>query len=136
MDKRIPSLDGIRAVAIFLVIVLHIGQHYHWPTAGTTAYKILIARGGAIWSGDGVGIFFVLSGFLITTLLLREFAKSGDIAVGPFYLRRRSAFCLRCWSILLLRLASACTNIFRSVRRTSHLPCSFIAITSSQMICG
>ena len=88
MDKRIPSLDGIRAVAIFLVIVLHIGQHYHWPTAGTTAYKILIARGGAIWSGDGVGIFFVLSGFLITTLLLREFAKSGDIAVGPFYLRR------------------------------------------------
>lgn len=88
MDKRIASLDGIRAVAIFLVIVLHLGQHYGWPPVGTTAHKILIGRSFAIWTGDGVGIFFVLSGFLITSLLVREFGKSGRIAIGPFYLRR------------------------------------------------
>ena len=88
MDKRIPSLDGVRAVAIFLVIVLHISQHYQWPPAGTFAFKLLPGRDGAIWSGDGVGIFFVLSGFLITTLLMREFGKRGTIAIGPFYVRR------------------------------------------------
>lgn len=38
--------------------------------------------------GDGVGIFFVLSGFLITTLLVREFGKTGNISLGSFYLRR------------------------------------------------
>jgi peptidoglycan/LPS O-acetylase OafA/YrhL len=88
VDKRIPSLDGIRAVAIFLVIALHIGQHYKWPHPGTPAFKLLVGHDGATWTGDGVGIFFVLSGFLITTLLLREFAKSGRIAIGPFYVRR------------------------------------------------
>jgi peptidoglycan/LPS O-acetylase OafA/YrhL len=88
VDKRIPSLDGIRAVAIFLVIALHISQHYKWPHAGTSMFKLLVGHDGAMWTGDGVGIFFVLSGFLITTLLVREFAKSGQIAVGPFYVRR------------------------------------------------
>lgn len=88
MDKRIPSLDGIRAVAIFLVIVLHLSQHYRWPVSGTKAFSLLVGRDGAIWAGDGVGIFFVLSGFLITTLLLREVGKSGRIAIGPFYVRR------------------------------------------------
>lgn len=88
MDKRIPSLDGIRAVAIFLVIVLHLSQHYQWPAPGTSAFRFLVGHDGAMWPGDGVGIFFVLSGFLITTLLLREFGKTGRIAIGPFYVRR------------------------------------------------
>jgi peptidoglycan/LPS O-acetylase OafA/YrhL len=88
MDKRIPSLDGIRAIAIFLVLVLHISQHFRWPTYGTRPYDLLFGREGALWTGDGVGIFFVLSGFLITTLLVREFNKTGTLAIGPFYVRR------------------------------------------------
>jgi peptidoglycan/LPS O-acetylase OafA/YrhL len=88
LDKRIPSLDGIRAVAIFLVILLQLGQHYGWPPDGTLAHQLLVDRAGAIWSGDGVGIFFVLSGFLITPLLVREFNKSGRISIRSFYIRR------------------------------------------------
>ncbi len=88
MNKRIPSLDGVRAVAIFCVIALHIGQHCGWPTPGTLAFRVLVGRSGAIWTGDGVGIFFVLSGYLITSLLVREFDRSGRIALRSFYLRR------------------------------------------------
>ena len=77
---RIPSLDGLRAIAILLVLSVHLGQRYF-----TTASQ---ARLGALFVADGVGIFFVLSGFLITTLLLREHETTGRISLGAFYLRR------------------------------------------------
>lgn len=66
----IPSLDGIRALAVFLVFVSHTG----------------ITR--AIPGGFGVTVFFFLSGFLITTLLAREQDKYGQISLRAFYLRR------------------------------------------------
>lgn len=66
----IPSLDGIRALAVMLVFFSH-GGH-----------------GQLVPGGLGVTIFFVLSGFLITTLLRREFAASGGIHLRAFYLRR------------------------------------------------
>ncbi len=77
---RIPSLDGLRAVALGLVIAVHLGQRY---LPGTPYAPI-----GAIFVADGVGIFFVLSGFLITTLLLREHERTGRIDLRAFYLRR------------------------------------------------
>ncbi|MBO0858283.1 MAG: acyltransferase [Chloracidobacterium sp.] len=66
---RIPALDGIRALAVFLVIFYHFG--FNW------------APGGA-----GVMMFFVLSGFLITWLLLKENERYGDISLKGFYRRR------------------------------------------------
>ena len=66
----IPSLDGFRAISFFIVFVAHAGF------------------GDIIPGGFGVTVFFVLSGFLITTLLRMEFAKHGDIRLGSFYLRR------------------------------------------------
>ena len=57
----LPGLDGLRAIAVLLVIVYHL-----WPTA---------VPGGMI----GVDIFFVISGYLITALLLREGAITGSI---------------------------------------------------------
>jgi len=66
--KYIPALDGLRAVSILLVIV------YHLPLA------VPILPGGFI----GVDVFFVLSGALITNLLLAE----KEIALGAFYWRR------------------------------------------------
>jgi peptidoglycan/LPS O-acetylase OafA/YrhL len=86
--KRIPSLDGLRAIAIFLVLALHVSQRFRWPVHGTVTFDLLVGRAGTIWPGDGVGIFFVLSGYLITTLLLREYEKSGGVAIGAFYGRR------------------------------------------------
>ncbi len=66
----IPCLDGIRAVAVLLVFVAHSGFERIVP------------------GGLGVTIFFVLSGFLITTLMRIEHARSGSIHLRNFYLRR------------------------------------------------
>jgi len=65
-----PALDGLRAVAIALVILVH-------TESG-------LFPGGYI----GVDLFFVLSGFLITTLLLEEHGRDGSVNLGRFYLRR------------------------------------------------
>ncbi|MBX7220801.1 MAG: acyltransferase [Blastocatellia bacterium] len=78
---KIPSLDGIRALSILLVIGCHSLDSYRCPPA-LTAFRWLL-------SGDlGVTIFFVLSGYLITTLLLKEKNKTGQIDCKAFYIRR------------------------------------------------
>lgn len=66
----LPALDGLRAVGITLVFV------HHMVTP--------LPFGGAV----GVDIFFVLSGYLITSILLRQHARDGRIRLKPFYLRR------------------------------------------------
>ncbi|KAF1043024.1 MAG: O-acetyltransferase OatA [Herbaspirillum frisingense] len=68
--KEIPSLDGWRAVAIAIVFLSHAGL------------------GKIVPGGLGVTIFFFLSGYLITTLLVREFSASATINVRHFYVRR------------------------------------------------
>jgi tripartite-type tricarboxylate transporter receptor subunit TctC len=70
MVERASELDGLRAVAVFLVFAVHINQK-HFP-------------GGWV----GVDLFFVLSGFLITSTLLREREKFGTISLSRFYMRR------------------------------------------------
>lgn len=65
----IPSLDGLRAVSILIVFLSH-------------------AAIPDLPGGFGVTVFFFLSGYLITTLLRREFAADGTIDLGRFYWRR------------------------------------------------
>ena len=69
-SAAIPSLDGIRAISILIVLVSHAGY------------------GSVVPGGLGVTIFFFLSGYLITTLLMDESERSGRINIGKFYLRR------------------------------------------------
>jgi peptidoglycan/LPS O-acetylase OafA/YrhL len=77
-NARIPALDGVRAISIGFVLCAH--------SLGT---GMLPMTSGAHVLGDiGVRSFFVLSGFLITTLLLRERARCGAISLRGFYLRR------------------------------------------------
>jgi peptidoglycan/LPS O-acetylase OafA/YrhL len=71
---RIPSLDGLRCLAILPVV---------WHHATPRPLPGLLGRGPL-----GVDLFFVISGFLITTLLLRERRATGTVAVGRFYARR------------------------------------------------
>lgn len=66
----IPGLDGLRALAVVSVITYHL-----FPSG---------FPGGFL----GVDVFFVLSGFLITTLLLRELSNTGKVSLGHFWLRR------------------------------------------------
>ena len=70
-----PLLDGLRCLSIVAVVWFH--------TAGATAPPGLLSRGQ-----EGVSLFFVISGFLITTILLREQSTAGDISLKRFYLRR------------------------------------------------
>src|SRR5262245_12713722 len=78
---RIPSLDGLRAVSISLVLLGHLaGTRHFFPAAA-------IGRFGDI-GNLGVRIFFVISGFLITHLALREHARTGAISLKAFYIRR------------------------------------------------
>jgi peptidoglycan/LPS O-acetylase OafA/YrhL len=72
MRKRIPSLDGLRAISIACVLIGHI---FH-----TVAAQLLAAL--------GVQTFFVISGYLITTLLQNEGLRSGHINIKEFYRRR------------------------------------------------
>jgi peptidoglycan/LPS O-acetylase OafA/YrhL len=82
--RRIPELDGLRGVAVSLVVLSHIQgllPDGHFP--------LLLAPLNLLASGPlGVLIFFVLSGYLITSLMLGEEARTGRIAVGAFYARR------------------------------------------------
>jgi peptidoglycan/LPS O-acetylase OafA/YrhL len=66
-SRHMPALDGLRAVAAFSVVAAH-------------GYNVSLL--------DGVTVFFVLSGFLITTLLLREQQSTGMVSLRAFYARR------------------------------------------------
>ena len=87
----IPSLDGIRTIAFLLVFLAHAGAERIFP------------------GGFGVTVFFFLSGYLITTLLRREYEQNQVINLKHFYLRRL----LRIWPgfYLVLFLASILTLI-------------------------
>ena len=79
--RRIPSLDGLRAISIGMVLLSHLDgtQNFRSPQAIYWATDL---------GGLGVRFFFVISGFLITKLLLAEHAKYGKISLTRFYFRR------------------------------------------------
>ena len=81
IQHRIPALDGLRGVAVLMVLVSHISS-YRAEQLGPA----------------GVAIFFVLSGYLITSLLTEEQASWGRISLAAFYARRA----LRLFPALLL----------------------------------
>ena len=89
MNKRsdlltyIPSLDGIRALSVLAVIVYH-------------ANKIWLP-GGFL----GVEVFFVISGYLITLLLLAESEKNGTVSLKDFWLRRARRLLPALWIVVL-----------------------------------
>lgn len=72
--KTFGSLDGLRAISVAGVIWHHV----------TRGGDFFFASQGAL----GVSLFFAISGFLITTLLLRERRRTGEISLGAFYARR------------------------------------------------
>jgi len=80
--RHIPSLDGLRALSILLVVAVHSLQHRSLTHRVPAVFFVL--GNGAL----GVEIFFVLSGYLITLLLLRERERRGAISLRSFYVRR------------------------------------------------
>lgn len=90
----IPSLDGIRAVSVIIVLFSHAGVSKLIP------------------GGFGVTIFFFLSGFIITTRMFREHDKNGTISLRNFYIHRAlrltpSLLLSMCAAIILVMLGAA-----------------------------
>ena len=101
-SRYIPALDGIRTFAVIAVVFYHLG--FTW------------AQGGF----QGVTIFFVLSGYLITRLLRIEFARSGTIDLKGFWVRRVRRL-VPATVTLVVVVALLCT-IFNHVMLTKMRP--------------
>jgi peptidoglycan/LPS O-acetylase OafA/YrhL len=95
------SLDGLRGLAILMVILHHFGINY-----------FLHGTGLFVDSNTGVHIFFVLSGFLITTILIKEKLKTGHLSLGHFYIRRALRILPVAYLFLLVLIVlNACLNL-------------------------
>lgn len=90
-----PELDAFRFVAFFLVFLAHTEYHVRWDWTRLHGLKYVAALSVHGSGFYGVDLFFVLSAYLITELLLREQDKTGSIHVPQFYMRR----VLRIWPL-------------------------------------
>jgi peptidoglycan/LPS O-acetylase OafA/YrhL len=86
-QRYMPGLDGLRAVAVLAVIAFHLG--FGW------------APGGLL----GVGIFFTLSGYLITDILLSQLSRRGHIRLGRFWLARARRLLPALFAMLIIVVA-------------------------------
>jgi peptidoglycan/LPS O-acetylase OafA/YrhL len=104
VSRGIPSLDGLRAVSIALVIVGHVFLvELRDGTPGTKALLMTVGNGSL-----GVDVFFCISGFLITSLLKSEVDRSGRIDLINFYIRRsfRIFPAFYCYLLVILGLGA------------------------------
>ena len=111
---RLPGLDGLRGVAVLAVIGYHLNLGHFLP-AGFL----------------GVDIFFTVSGFIITALLLQEHAQTGRINFPAFYLRRaRRLFPA---ALVMLLLLVPLTPLFQPAalpRLREDLPAAFLYLSN------
>ncbi len=92
----LPELDGLRTVGFFYMFMAHSSVIPQQPNSHfflVDAYNVFVK-----WGVIGLDMFFVLSGYLITTLLLKERLKNGNISL-PLYFKRRM---LRIWPLFYL----------------------------------
>lgn len=119
-----PYLDGLRGVAILAVL----GMHTHHVTGWS------LLAGGSL----GVDIFFVLSGFLITSLLLEEHARDGAVRLKSFYVRRALRL-LPAFVLLLAALAlggAAMLSAAEAARTLRAIPIAFFYLSDLAIAFG
>ena len=113
--SRIPSLDGLRAVSLACVLLAHLSGTRHF-----VRWEVL-----ELYGNFGVRIFFVISGYLITSLLLKEHEKTGKISLGDFYTRRAYRILPAAYAFMVVAIAShwralSWSNISTAVTYTSN----------------
>jgi peptidoglycan/LPS O-acetylase OafA/YrhL len=103
--ERVPQLDGLRGIAILLVLIYHGAVNYP-----NNPFKFLGTLGGL-----GVMLFFVLSGFLITSILRKEQANTGVVDIRGFYAKRAlrlfPALALFLGSVMVLMIAGLTSDV-------------------------
>jgi peptidoglycan/LPS O-acetylase OafA/YrhL len=125
--QRIPSLDGLRGVSIWAVILAHAFSHFQRnpPNEHLLRLGLHLLRSG-LWelAYFGVTVFFVISGFLITSLLVREYTRSSRIDLKHFYHRRAirilPASLLYIGVILALGTATRAQSVYALTFTTSY----------------
>lgn len=123
IESHLPSLDGMRAVSILLVLVAH-------GTDAVGRESMFFFSLGQI----GVSIFFVISGLLITWLMLRERDATGEFSLRNFYIRRflriLPVFWLLIATVTALKMAHAISigwpDIARALTFTHNYPLSLV----------
>jgi peptidoglycan/LPS O-acetylase OafA/YrhL len=97
--QYIPALDGLRAVAILIVMASHYGGESFVP------------------GGFGVTLFFFISGYLITSILISEMETTGTISVSDFYIRRFFRL-----APALLTMIAGVTLLFEVIVASPYIP--------------
>lgn len=112
-----PALDGLRGIAVLSVLGMHTNHLFGFS----------VLPGGFL----GVDIFFVLSGFLITSLLLEEYERSGDISLRRFYTRRalRLLPALTLFLITVFILSPYVLRATESAQTRAAVPIAFTYLT-------
>jgi peptidoglycan/LPS O-acetylase OafA/YrhL len=113
------GLNGIRAIAAMIVVVVHTGQYLSLFGLTPSEYY----KWG--WQGSAVTLFFVLSGYLITFLLLEEKARTGTVSLKGFYVRR----ILRIWPLYyLIIVLTLCLGWFFPGTGIPHISAAPLAL--------
>jgi peptidoglycan/LPS O-acetylase OafA/YrhL len=116
MKQRLPSLDGLRAISIIMVMLGHLSG-----TAGLSVNLTWVVP----YAQFGVRVFFVISGFLITSILIKEREKTGQISLKRFYIARMyrifpPAYVLILVTVVLNRTSLHWGDIIRALTYTSN----------------
>lgn len=135
---RNELIDGWRGISVLLVIIAHLIT-YRFPAPvsrplfenalSSDLVAAVFFRAFSSVGDLGVQFFFIISGFLITTLLISEERRNGQISVGAFYIRRifriMPAFFIYVTMMLLLRSAGLVSFDNEAVTRTVTFTCNF-----------
>ena len=96
-ERRVPFLDGLRAIAVLLVINDHVASGFEQQYGGNRYTRFPLTANGWI----GVDLFFVLSGFFIGSQLWKELRRTGTISLRNFVWRRG----MRIWPLYFFTFA-------------------------------
>jgi peptidoglycan/LPS O-acetylase OafA/YrhL len=123
---RIPSLDGLRAISILLVLVAHHITLFA-TSRGLPRTALWWPRG---FGSLGVSVFFALSGFLITSLLIEERKQAGRVDLGAFYFRRAFRILPAFWAFLAITFVITREIPTRDIAAAALFASDYVPISS------